>query len=49
MIHLRVGIFRSYMLCEMKTSYEILKECINVSMYDVVSRRSADEAEHPES
>ena len=48
MFQLRGGIFRSYVLCEMKISYEIMKECVDVSVYDVVSRRLVVEAGHRE-
>ena len=48
MFQLTIGIFQSYVSCEMKISYEILKEGIVVSMYDAIIRRSRVEAGHCE-
>ena len=46
MFQLGVGILRSYALCEIKDSYEFLRECIEVFVYDVMSERSVVEAGH---
>ena len=43
---LRVGRLRSCALCEMKDSYDILRECMEVSVYDVVSIGLVVEAGH---
>ena len=43
---LRVGILRICALCEMKDSYDILRESFEVSVYDAVSMGSVIEAGH---
>ena len=44
--HLRVRILRSCVLCEMKDSYDILRESFEVSVYDAASMGSVIEAGH---
>ena len=43
---LRVGILRSCALCEMKDSYDVLRECFEVSVYDAASMGSVIETGH---
>ena len=44
----RVGIIRSYELCERRISCETLKGCVTISEYGAVRKRSVAEARHRE-